>query len=75
MSNLTISIFGNQIFLVILNELKILSKYEFVNFNNFDLCLKEAKKHKRLIVFFNNSNIQKINQKITEIGLPLKISL
>ena len=41
MSNNIISIFGSEIFLEILKEIKFLSKFQFKNYENLKLCLKE----------------------------------
>ena len=54
MNNLTIPIFGNQIFSEIVNELKMLSKFKFSNFTNLDLCINQAKKYNQLVVFFKD---------------------
>jgi len=59
MNNLTILIFGNQIFSEIANELKILSKFKFSNFMNLDSCINQAKKYNQLVIFFkDNKNHQ-----------------
>tara|TARA_B110000438_G_C15646204_1_gene577574 strand:- start:42 stop:680 length:639 start_codon:yes stop_codon:yes gene_type:complete len=54
MSNLTISIFGNKIFLEIINELKIFQKYNIKYYEDFDLCIKEAEVNNFLVIFFIN---------------------
>ena len=54
MSNLTISIFGNKIFLEIINETKLFSKFEIKYYENLDLCIKDAEKQNLLAVFFIN---------------------
>ena len=71
MDNLTISIFGNQIFLAILNEIKALSKFKFVNFNDLNSCINESKKHERLVVFFRDEKENLQFKKIIRNGLPL----
>ena len=38
MNNLTISIFGNKIFLEIINELKLFSKFKIKYYDRFNLC-------------------------------------
>ena len=53
MSNLTISIFGNKIFLEIINEMKLLPKFEIKYYEDLDLCIKDAEKHNLLVIFFN----------------------
>ena len=54
MSNLTISIFGNKIFLEIVNEIKIFSKFNIKYYEDFDLCIKEAEAKNFLVIFFIN---------------------
>ena len=44
MTDLTISIFGNKIFLEILNEMKLFSKYKIKYYEDLNLCLDDAKK-------------------------------
>jgi len=59
MSNLTISIFGNKIFLEILSELKLFSKFKIKYYQNIDLCIKDSQKDNILSVFFiTNTNIR-----------------
>ena len=43
MKNLTISVFGNQIFSEILNELKLFSDVKIKYYDDLSLCKKEAK--------------------------------
>ena len=52
MSNSTISIFGNKIFLEIINELKLFSNYQTVHYDDLDLCIKDAKTHGHFVLFF-----------------------
>jgi len=73
MNSLTISIFGNQTFLNILNELKLFTNYKFVNFNNLEFCIKEAKKNNHLIIFFKNIDNYKMYKEIIKENLPLII--
>ena len=42
MNNLTISVFGNQIFSEVLNEIKLLSKFDAKSYNDLNLCMKDA---------------------------------
>ena len=44
MNNLTILIFGNQIFSEILSELKLFSEAKIKYYEDFSLCEKEFKK-------------------------------
>ena len=73
MNSLTISIFGNQTFLNILNELKLFAEYKFQNINNLGLCIKEAKKNNHLIIFFKSSDNDKMYQEIIKENLPVLI--
>ena len=65
MTNLTISIFGNKIFLEIINEIKLFSKYKIKFYDNLNLCTKDALHHDQLVIFFlTKKNILSfINQK------------
>ena len=54
MGNLTISIFGNKIFLEIINEIKLFSKFKIKYYEKLDLCIKDAEKQNLLTVFFVN---------------------
>ena len=54
MNNLTISIFGNQIFFEIMRELKLFSQFKIRHYENLDLCIKDADKENQLVVFFTN---------------------
>ena len=73
MDNLTISIFRNQTFLAIVKEIKILSKFKFINFEDLAACLNNAKKSQGLIVLFDRENKKKDFEKIAENDLPLLI--
>ena len=52
MSNLTISIFGNKIFLEIINEVKLFSKFKIQYYEDLNLCEQDAEKHNTLAIFF-----------------------
>ena len=54
MDNHTISIFGSKIFLEIINEVKLFSKFKIKFYDNLDLCIKNAEKESQLVVFFVN---------------------
>ena len=54
MDKLTISIFGNQIFLEIMNEIKLFSKFEVKYYEDLDLCVKDATKQNLITIFFVN---------------------
>ena len=73
MDNLTISIFRNQTFLTIVKEIKTLSKFRFINFDDLDACLANAKKCSGIIVLFDGENKSNNFEKIVENNLPLLI--
>ena len=52
MINVTISIFGNKIFLEIINEIKLFSKFKVQYYENLNLCVQDAEKYNLLVVFF-----------------------
>ncbi len=71
MDNHTISIFGSKTFLKIINEVRLFFKFKIKFYDNLDLCIKDAEKENRLVVFFIkelNKNflnrIKKINFKL-----------
>jgi len=71
MNNLTISIFKNQTFLNILNEIKLISEFKFINSDDINSCIKEAKKYSQIVVVFKNSLSNEIYQEIVNAKLPL----
>ena len=52
MISATISIFGNKIFLEIINEIKLFSKFKVQYYENLNLCAQDAEKHNSLVIFF-----------------------
>ena len=58
MDKFTISIFGNKIFLEIINEIKLFSKFKIKYYEDLDLCVKDAEKQNQLVIFF----ITKLNK-------------
>ena len=54
MCNLTISIFGNKIFAEILNEIKLFSRFKIKFYDNFNLCVNDARQHGYLVVLFSS---------------------
>ena len=52
MINLTISIFGSKIFLEIINEIKLFSKFKIQYYEDLNLCEQDAEKHNSLAIFF-----------------------
>ena len=71
MVNLTISIFGNKIFLEVLIELKFFSKYNVKYYDDLNLCMKNASNPNQLVVFFITESNKKNFQKINLINFPL----
>ena len=64
MDKLTITIFGNKIFLEIINELKLFSEFNIKFYNDINLCIKDALQQKQLAIFFirniNKQDFEKI---------------
>jgi len=58
MSNSTISIFDNKIFLEIVNEIKLFSKFNINHYEDLDLCVKDAEKQNLLVIFFVNQKVK-----------------
>ena len=52
MTNSTISIFGNKIFLEIINEVRLFSKFKIQYYEDLNLCEQNAEKHNTLAIFF-----------------------
>ena len=52
MNNLTISIFGNKIFLEIFDELKLFSKFKIKYYKDINLCIKEAQNNGQLVIAY-----------------------
>jgi len=73
MNNLTISVFGNQIFSEVLNEIKLLSKFDAKSYNDLNLCMKDAVNYNRLVVFFITPKNKREYRKILENNFPLII--
>ena len=71
MDNHTISIFGSKIFLEIINEVKLFSKFKIKFYDNLDLCIEDAKKESQLVVFFANELNKNFHNKIKINNFPL----
>ena len=52
MTNSTISIFGNKIFLEIINEVRLFSKFKIQYYEDLNLCEQDAENHNTLAIFF-----------------------
>ena len=71
MVNLTISIFGNKIFLEIINEIKLFSKFKIKYYEDLDLCVKDAEKEQHLVVFFITESNKDFFKDIKKNNFPL----
>ena len=73
MSNLTISIFGNQILSDITNEIKLFSKFKIKYYDDFSLCMQEAEKFGQLVIMFLSDIDKKDYIKLEKNKFPLII--
>ena len=73
MNNLTISVFGNQIFSEVLNEIKLLTKFNIKSYNDLSLCMQDAVNHNQLVVFFVTATNKQECKKILKNNFPLII--
>ena len=71
MDKLTITIFGNQIFLEIINELKLFSEFNIKFYNDINLCIKDALQQKQLAIFFIRDTNKQDFEKIKINNFPL----
>ena len=71
MDKLTISIFGNQIFSEIMNEIKLFSKFKLKYYDNIDLCTRDAVNHDQLVIFFITEANKQYYTKIENNIFPL----
>ncbi len=71
MSNKTISIFGSKIFLEIINEIKIFSKFRIKYYEDLNLCIKDAENEKSLVIFFNNEKYKNFIEEDKKHNFPL----
>ena len=71
MNKLTISVFGNQILLEIINEIKLFSKFKIKFYDNLDICTKEAANREQLVIFFTTKVNNKYYKKIENNSFPL----
>ena len=73
MSNLTISIFGNQILSDITNEIKLFSKFKIKYYDDFSLCMQEAEKFGQLVIMLLSDIDKKDYIKLEKNKFPLII--
>ena len=71
MNNLNISIIGNQIFLEIIKELKLFSKYNVKFYENFQSFSEEINVNTQLLILFIT---EKSSQDFDKIKLNILIS-
>ena len=71
MRNLTISIFGNKIFLEIINEIKLFSKFKIKYYDDLNFCIKDAEKQNQLVIFFITELNKSYYKKIKINNFPL----
>ena len=70
MSNITISIYGNQLFEAIVKELMIFSEYKIKFYDDLNLCIQDSKKNNQLIIFFLKDLNKKDYEKMSKNRLP-----
>lgn len=70
MANSTILVFGNKIFLEILNELDLFPHFKFKNHIDFDMCIKEAEEENSLVIFFISKETVNFINKYKVINFP-----
>ena len=73
MSNLTISIFGNQTFLEIITKLSLFHNHKILFYKDFALFNKNEIKYDQLLVFFATQENGKDCVKLVKTNLPLII--
>ena len=73
MGNLTISVLGNQIFSVIIGELKLFSRFKIESYEDLDSFAKNITQPEQLIIFFLTSANQKDYEKVSRYNFPLII--
>ena len=71
MTDFIISIFGNKIFSEILSEMKLFSKYKIKYYEDFNLCVNDAKKKNQLVIFFVSGLNKNFFNKIKKNNFPL----
>ena len=75
MSNSTISIFGNKIFLEIVNEIKLFSKFNIKHYEDLNLCVKDAEKQNLLAIFFVNQKVKSFFDNNSDIPIIKNVSI
>tara|TARA_B100001179_G_C18392416_1_gene318074 strand:+ start:33 stop:671 length:639 start_codon:yes stop_codon:yes gene_type:complete len=70
MNNLTLSVIENQIFLEVLNELRLFSKFKIKFYKDINLCTTDSLNKDKLIVFFYTKKSKGDYEKIKQNNLP-----
>ena len=73
MKNLTISVFGNQIFSEILKELKLFSDAKIIHYDDLLLCKKEAENKGHLLIYFESLKKQNVDVILGKNSFPIII--
>ena len=73
MHNVSISIFGDQIFSEIITELKIFSKFKIKYYDNFDSWMKNVVDAGQMAIFFRTNSNQNHLENIPKNNFPLII--
>ena len=71
MDNYIISIFSNKTFLEIVKEIKFFDNIKFEYYENLDLCITNAEKGRKLVVFFEDEINKEYLSKIKKVNFPL----
>ena len=70
MSDFTISIFGNKIFVEVLKEIKIFNKYNIKYYEDINLYIKDGKTNNQILVFFLNGKDKSFIKEVKTNNLP-----
>ena len=75
MKNFTISIFGNQIFLEIINEIKLFSKFNVKYFDELKYPTDTLEENKNLVIFFYKERSKIFHDLLMKKNLPIILIL
>ena len=70
MTSPSISIYNNKIFLEIINEVGLFSKFKINHYEDFNSCIDDAQKHNSIIIIFNNNKNDNYLSKLKSDYLP-----
>ena len=71
MDSITISIFGNKIFLEVLKEIKLFSKYNIKFYDDLNLCIRDAAQNNYLVILFITKSSKKDRKGLIKHNFPL----